>query len=45
MHTKDEDCTLDENDTCIICGVAHGDPCPECGGRGFHRENCSYLND
>lgn len=41
-HSRDEDCTVDAAvDMCTGCGVAHGDPCPECGGRGFHREGCS----
>lgn len=39
-HTADEDCTLDDNGTCVACGVWHGDPCPRCAGRGFHREGC-----
>ena len=39
-HTKDNHCTLVE-DTCIECGVYHGEPCPDCEGRGFHNENCS----
>lgn len=39
-HTKDSDCTLDEDDCCIECGVDHGDPCRGCGGRGFHNEPC-----
>lgn len=25
---------------CPECHVVHGDPCPECGGHGFHREGC-----
>lgn len=41
MHTTDTDCTLDDTDTCTVCGVTHGDPCPECGGRGYHNEGCS----
>ena len=40
LHTKDEDCTLDENGMCIYCGVWHGDPCWICGKRGYHAENC-----
>lgn len=36
-HTKDLDCTLDEHgEECTVCGVWHGDPCLDCGGRGFH---------
>jgi hypothetical protein len=39
-HTNDSDCTLDESDTCIVCGVYHGDTCPMCGGRGYHNAGC-----
>jgi len=39
-HVRDEDCTLDANDMCVVCGVWHGEPCFECGGRGFHRVGC-----
>ena|GEM_PF-5171563 len=42
-HWRDEDCVLDENDVCTVCGVIHGDPCPECGARGFHREGCGFI--
>lgn len=43
QHTKELDCTLDDNMSCKICGAYHGDPCPECGTRGFHKSDCSYL--
>lgn len=43
-HTKDADCTLDDTDSCIVCGVHHGDPCPVCGGRGFHNEGCERAD-
>ena len=36
-HRKDSDCRLGADGTCIDCGVSHGEPCPDCGGRGFHR--------
>lgn len=39
-HTKDSDCTLDDHNTCIICGVYHGGPCETCKGRGYHVEGC-----
>lgn len=43
-HSKDEDCTLGPNGCCTVCGVDHsGDPCPQCGGRGFHRDNCPAM--
>lgn len=41
-HERDEDCDLDPlTDMCRGCGVFHGDPCPRCGGRGFHQGGCS----
>lgn len=43
-HEKDSDCRLDSTDTCIDCGVVHGEPCATCAGRGFHRLDCDeYL--
>jgi hypothetical protein len=42
-HTKDDDCTLDASDTCTECGVWHGDPCPECGGSGYHAPGCAII--
>jgi hypothetical protein len=40
-HTKDADCHDHLVDgECQTCGVFHGDACPDCGGRGYHRENC-----
>lgn len=46
QHTKDGDCVLDDTDCCIVCGVWHGDPCPECGGKGFHKSRCViFLED
>ena len=46
-HVKDSDCTLDATGTCVVCGVYHGDPCEQCGGRGFHNQGCplSYVPD
>lgn len=42
IHTHDEQCILDEfTNDCMICGVHHGDPCPECGQRGNHLLECS----
>ena len=35
-HRKDSDCRVGADGTCIDCGVAHGEPCRNCGGRGFH---------
>jgi hypothetical protein len=40
VHSKDSDCTLDDTDTCTVCGVAHGDECPDCKQRGFHAKRC-----
>lgn len=42
-HTSDIQCTLDANDTCVECGVIHGDPCPDCGGKGFHLSECPVM--
>ena len=39
-HTTDADCTLDDTDCCAGCGVYHGDPCDDCGGRGYHAADC-----
>lgn len=39
-HNQDSDCTVD-NGACTVCGVSHGCPCKDCGGIGFHEENCS----
>lgn len=40
MHMKDDDCTVDADGQCAVCGVSHTATCPECGGRGFHKANC-----
>lgn len=43
-HTKDSDCKVNPNTgTCEVCGVYHGDACPLCGGRGFHKPLCREL--
>ena len=40
-HSQDSDCTVNpETNCCYGCGVEHGDPCPVCGGRGYHRADC-----
>jgi hypothetical protein len=39
-HRKDEDCTLDATGACMVCGRHHGQPCPRCTGRAYHREGC-----
>ena len=45
-HTQDEHCTVDPNtDCCSGCGVHHAEPCRVCGGRGFHRPNCSEMSE
>ncbi len=42
-HTQDWQCKVDPaDDTCRDCGVLHGDPCGDCGGRGFHKLLCGY---
>jgi hypothetical protein len=41
-HMKDEDCSVDPStNLCTVCGVEHGEACPVCGGRGFHKEGCA----
>jgi hypothetical protein len=43
-HTSDNQCTVDPTtNTCTVCGVEHGAPCPECSGRGFHAAGCTEL--
>lgn len=43
-HTKDSDCTVDPTThLCTVCGVEHGEPCPRCGARGFHKNGCAWL--
>jgi hypothetical protein len=34
---------LGADDCCPECGVHHGEPCPECGRRGYHRKSCSEF--
>jgi hypothetical protein len=34
-----------ETQCCTGCGVYHGDPCPSCGGCGFHNEGCPIDSD
>lgn len=41
LHLVDADCTLDADDTCTGCGVFHGDPCVECGQRGYCAVGCA----
>jgi hypothetical protein len=43
-HIKDTDCILDDTNTCTVCHVYHGEPCPECGQRGYHLETCSLCD-
>jgi hypothetical protein len=46
-HEKDDDCKLDNPDglpgTCVECGVYHDEPCPDCGGTGFHKDGCQEI--
>ena len=48
-HTRDDDCyvadSIDATDTCTICGAYHGDPCPDCGGRGYHEPECNHIDE
>jgi hypothetical protein len=45
-HTTDRDCdnTMLE-DVCQVCGVVRGEPCPECGGMGYHNGGCGESCD
>lgn len=43
-HSSDFHCTLDATDTCIVCGVYHGDPCGDCGARGYHAPYCTLTH-
>lgn len=44
-HTKDKDCIVgDVTGWCLICHVAHGDPCPDCGARAYHKPNCKQMS-
>lgn len=37
---------LDASGCCPRCGVAHGgDPCPTCGRRGLHADDCTDPGD
>ena len=43
-HSKDSDCTVNpETLCCDVCGVAHGDECLDCGGRGYHKPGCESI--
>jgi hypothetical protein len=42
-HSRDSDCSLGPDDLCITCHVYHGDPCQDCGGRGYHTSNCAEM--
>lgn len=43
-HTEDAHCTVDtETNECRICHVFHGDPCQDCGGRGYHNQGCPIM--
>lgn len=49
-HSTDAECApflpADDGTTeqvCTACGVGHGDPCADCGGRGFHTDACPQM--
>ena len=42
VHFADAHCTV-VDDECTACHVVHGDPCPACGGRGFHGMDCAEI--
>ncbi len=33
-----------EGDSCPRCHVLHGEPCVECGRRGYHKDSCSEVS-
>ncbi len=39
-HRQDSDCRLGPVGVCLDCGVYHGEPCPNCGAKGFHDDAC-----
>lgn len=39
-HETDSDCTVGPDGLCVECGVDHTGECPECCGRGFHKDGC-----
>ncbi len=44
-HQKDSDCTVNpETLMCDGCGVDHSEECPDCGGRGFHQNECVAIS-
>lgn len=44
-HNRDEDCAVGDDGCCAECGVMHGAPCPDCGGCGFHTQDCPEMAD
>lgn len=43
-HERDEDCAAHLVDgVCTVCGVGHCDACPDCGARGYHRDDCAEV--
>ena len=43
-HQQDSDCDVDVYGECVLCGVLHGEPCPVCGGKGFHQYECVAIS-
>jgi len=45
-HDCDADCAeYLVNGECTICGAYHGDPCPDCNGRGYHLPDCNHVDE
>lgn len=41
VHMRDSDCIVNlATDTCIVCKVYHGEPCPVCNHRAYHAHYC-----
>ncbi|MBM3791779.1 MAG: hypothetical protein FJW35_15710 [Acidobacteria bacterium] len=51
VHDCDEDCmpfiVWDDDEKivgqCSVCGNSFGEPCPKCGKRGFHADDCPEM--
>lgn len=44
QHHQDTDCFVNpDTNLCYGCGVDHSGECVECGGRGFHKNECPLI--
>lgn len=45
-HACDADCAAFLVDgQCGACGVSHTNPCPTCGGAGYHHAGCPWQQE